>query len=159
MRVEFKKAIIPDEIRKLRAFDKKVFPKADLFSTNEWKEYESHWMTVDGVAVGCCAFLRNVDFQDDLRDDELNPPMPGSLYISTTGILPDWRGMGLGKLLKSWEIAYAKHSGFNRIVTNARSRNTTMIAINKEFGFKVLRTTPAYYSGPPDATTVMELEL
>ena len=133
--------------------------KADLFSTEEWKEYESYWMIVDGTAVGCCASQQNVDFQEDIRKDEHNPPMKGSLYISTTGILSGFRSRGLGRLLKSWEIAYAKDHGFSRIVANTRERNIKMISLNKKFGFKVIRRTSGYYSGPTDATVVMELRL
>ena len=159
MQVVFRKAIIPVEIRKLRGFDRKVFKKADLFSTEEWKEYESYWMIVDGTEVGCCALQRNVDFQEDIRNDGTNPSMKGSLYILTTGILPGFRSRGLGRLLKSWEIAYAKYHGFNRVVTNTRERNTTMTSLNKKFGFKTIRKTPGYYSGPTEATVVMELKV
>jgi ribosomal protein S18 acetylase RimI-like enzyme len=157
MHVEFRKAVIPDEIPKLRAFDKKVFPKADLFSTREWREYESYWMIVDGTAVGCCAFQPNVDFRED--KDDSNPPLKGSLYVTTTGILPDSQSTGLGRMLKCWQIAYAKYHGFNRIVTNNRKRNAKIISLNREFGFHIVRTTSGYYSDPNDATVVMERRL
>jgi hypothetical protein len=61
-------------------------------------------MLVDGIKVGCCAFEANVDVGDDPYED--NPPLEGSLYISTTGILPASRGKGLAKLMKAWQIAY-----------------------------------------------------
>lgn len=69
------------------------------------------------------------------------------------------RRWGFGQLLKSWEIAYARFHGFSRIVTNTRKANAGMIALNRKFGFRTLRTTPRYYSAPPDATVVMELVL
>jgi len=159
MHVEFLRAVLPHEIRKLRAFDRKVFPKADLFSAEEWKEYESYWMMVEATAVGCCALQPNVDFQDDIREDEVNPPMKGSLYIASTGILPISQGKGLGQILKCWQVAYAKYHGFNRIVTNTRKRNSRMISLNEKFGFKIIRTTPGYYFEPNDATVVMELKV
>ncbi len=159
MHIEFRPAVLPQEIRKLRAFDRDVFRKADLFSTEEWKEYESHWMIVDGILAGCCAFQADVDFKDDLRGYDVNPPLEGSLYITTTGILPTFQRRGLGQLLKCWEITYAKFHGFNRIVTNTRKRNKPMISLNQKFGFKIVRTTSDYYSGPSDATVVMELKL
>ncbi len=40
MQVEFKKAVISDEIPELRAFDRKVFPRADLFTKKEWMQYD-----------------------------------------------------------------------------------------------------------------------
>ncbi|HXP87485.1 MAG TPA: LamG domain-containing protein [Bryobacteraceae bacterium] len=52
-----------------------------------------------------------------------------------------------------------RYHGFHRIVTNTRSRNARMIALNQEFGFRIVRTTPGYYSDPKDATVVMELQL
>ncbi len=159
MKTKFKKAVIPGDIRRLKAFDRRLFPKADLFTTKQWKTDESWWMIIDGKRVGCCAFHPNADFQEDIRKDHLNPPMKGSLYITTTGILPKFQETGLGQLLKSWQIAYAKRHGFRRIVTNNRRGNAAIIRLNKKFGFRVIRTTPGYYSGPPDATVVMELRL
>ena len=43
-------------------------------------------MIIDSRKIGCCAFKRHVDFQDDLREDGGNPKLRGSLYIATTGI-------------------------------------------------------------------------
>lgn len=159
MRVEFRKATVPREIPRLMAFDRKVFRKADLFHAEDWKEYESYWMKVEGKVAGCCAFELNVDFREDLRADGVNPPMEGSLWIATTGVLPSMQGRGLGTLMKSWEIAFAKHRGFRRIVTNVRSRNAAMLALNRRFRFQEIRRTDGYYAGPRDATVVMELLL
>jgi ribosomal protein S18 acetylase RimI-like enzyme len=101
----------------------------------------------------------HADFADDLADDGVSPRREGSLYIASTGILPNFRGKGFGQLSKAWQIAYARVNGFSRIVTNTRRRNAAMIALNKKFGFRVLRTTPRYYREPTDATVVMELFL
>ena len=150
---------MPREMRRLMAFDRKVFRKADLFWAEDWRRYEAYWMRVDGRVAGCCAFETNVDFQEDLRRDGVNPPMEGSVWIATTGILPSMQGRGLGTLMKSWEIAFARSRGFRRMVTNVRSRNRAMLALNRKFGFRVIRRTPGYYSGPRDATVVMELML
>ena len=141
------------------AFDRKVFRAADRFPAEYWGVLDSYWMIVGGVKSGCCAFEKHADFQGDLRRDELNPRMKGSLYIATTGILPRFQGRGLGRVMKAWEIAYAQHHGFRRIVTNTRERNAAMIALNRAFGFEIIRTTPRYYAGPVEATVVMELRL
>ena len=156
METLFRKTVLQEEIGTLLAFDRKIFPKADLFTREDWRLYESHWMIVSGNTVGCCAFQLNVNFEEDIRADGDNPPMNGSLYIASTGILPSLQGQGLGTLFKSWQIAYAKHLGFNRIVTNMRSQNLQMILLNHQFGFRAIRTTPKYYRGPIDATVVME---
>jgi ribosomal protein S18 acetylase RimI-like enzyme len=142
-------------------FDRKVFHPypADWFDQEAWQVYESWWMIIDRQKIGCCAFERHVDFQDDIREDAANPPLLGSLYIVTTGILPRFRGLGFGNLLKSWQVSYARRHGFTRIVTNTRKSNKSMIGLNKKFGFKVLRTTWDYYEDPSEPTVVMELPL
>jgi len=158
MKTEFRKAVLPTDLNRLVAFDHKVFRKADWFPKSEWKSYESYWMVVDGVAVGCCAFEHYVDFQEDHGNGHV--PLRGSLYISTTGILPRLQGKGFGRLLKSWQIAYARHHGFNRIVTNHRASNRRIIELNKAFGFRIIRRQKAlYYEDPPEPTVVMELKL
>jgi ribosomal protein S18 acetylase RimI-like enzyme len=158
LKTEFRPARIPEELRSLLAFDRKVFP-SDHFPASEWRRYQSWWLLVDGRKVGCCAFEEHVDFADDVRNDGINPARPNSLYIASTGILPRFQNQGFGRLMKSWQIAYARHHGFNRIVTNTRRHNAAMIALNRKFGFKVIRTTPRYYQEPADATVVMELKL
>ena len=95
------------------------------------------------LVVGCCAFEKR----------------RGSLYISTTGILPRFQNKGFGALLKSWEIVYARYHGFNRIITNCRKRNIRMIALNRQFGFRIVRTIPRYYTEPTDSSVLMELLL
>ena len=156
---EFKRAILPTELKLLLAFDRKTFVPDDLFDKDAWLEYESYWMFVDGVRVGCTAFQPNVDFQEDVREDGINPKMKGSLYIASTGILPRFQDKGMGTLLKAWQIAYARCHCYRRIVTNMRKKNRRIISLNTKFGFREIRTTADYYSGPKDATVVMELSL
>jgi ribosomal protein S18 acetylase RimI-like enzyme len=158
MKTEFRRAVLPKELNRLVTFDHKVFRKSDWFTKSDWKKYESYWMIVDGVAVGCCAFEHHVDFQEDHGKE--HAPLRGSLYISTTGVLPRFQGKGFGRLLKSWQIAYARQHGFTRIVTNHRASNRQMIELNKKFGFKIIRRRKAtYYEDPPEPTVVMELKL
>ncbi|HTR37534.1 MAG TPA: GNAT family N-acetyltransferase [Bryobacteraceae bacterium] len=161
METEFRKAITPDEIRSLVLFDHKAFHKypADWFGRDVWAACDPWWMLVENQKVGCCAFNWHEDFQGDIREDGENSPLRGSLYIATTGILPRFRNRGLGQLMKCWQISYARHHGFARIVTNTRKSNKAMIGLNKKFGFRVLRITPGYYEDPPEPTVVMELQL
>ena len=146
MKTEFRQAILPKELETLLAFDRKVFPKPDRFPPDYWQACESHWLIVGKTKVGCCAFEKHVDRN-------------GSLYISTTGILPRFQRRGFGPLLKSWEIAYARYHGFNRIITNCRKRNARMIALNRQFGFRIVRTIRRYYLEPTDSAVLMELLL
>jgi ribosomal protein S18 acetylase RimI-like enzyme len=159
MHTQFRRAIKPAEIRRLVTFDHQVFHQypSDWFHREDWQIYESWWMMIDSRKIGCCAFERHVDFQHDIREDGENPPLRGSLYIVTTGILPRFRGLGFGSLLKCWQISFARRHGFTRVVTNTRKSNKSIIGLNKKFGFKVLRTTSAYYEDPAEPTVVMEL--
>lgn len=156
MILEFRPARLPEDLRRLTAFDRKAFP-ADYFPASEWRRYQSWWMLLNGRRIGCCAFEPHVDFTDDLQPEHPNQPRANSLYIASTGILPRFQHQGLGQLLKAWEIAWARHQGFERIVTNTRQSNKAMIALNRKFGFRVLRTSPRYYRNPTEASVVLEL--
>ena len=142
MKTEFRKANIREELRSLMIFDRKVFPRSDVFAAEQWRNCRSYWLLIQGKKVGCCAF-----------DD----PAVGTLYIATTGILPAYRGKGLGSLMKAWQIAYARHQGFQRIETNMRESNLAMRRLNERYGFQPLRVTPHYYEDPDEPTVVMEL--
>jgi ribosomal protein S18 acetylase RimI-like enzyme len=161
MNTEFRRAMIPKEIRSLVIFDHKAFHEypADWFDHDYWRACDAWWMIIDKRKVGCCAFEPDVDFQEDIREDRKNCHLRGSLYIVTTGILPSFRGLGFGALLKSWQRSYARRHGFTRVVTNTRKGNVPIIRLNQKFGFKVLRTTPNYYENPREPTVVMELRL
>jgi len=161
MNLQFRNATMPAELRSLVIFDRKTFSDhpGDSFRREDWLAYECWWMIIEGRKVGCCAFEPHVDFQDDLCDDGENPALNGSLYIASTGILPEFRGQGLGSLLKSWQISYARLRGYSRIVTHTRKSNKAMIGLNRKFGFRVIRTTSGYYANPPEATVVMERRL
>ena len=161
MNTEFRRVVKPKEIRSLVIFDHKAFQKypADWFDRDDWKEFDSWWMLVNNRKIGCCAFDPHVDFQEDIRKDGKNPYRRASLYIATTGILPGFRGLGFGYLLKCWQISYARYNRFTRVVTNSRKSNKPMIKLNEKVGFKVLRTTPNYYDYPREPTVVMELRL
>ena len=135
-----------------------MFPPADAFHPEQWEHLESYWMILDEKRVGCCAFERHADFEEDP-----GAPLPqrrGSLYIVSTGILEQWRGKGLGDRFKRWQIGWARRHGFTRIVTNSRRSNRAMIRLNQKHGFRVIRLTAGpYYSNPAERAVVMERTL
>jgi ribosomal protein S18 acetylase RimI-like enzyme len=155
MFLEFRRALVPDEASALWNLDVEIFGH-DAFALAHWLTLESYWIVVDGVTAGCAAFVPHVDFAEDLQDGQENVPQQGTLYIQSTGLLPPYRGQGLGKQVKEWQIEYARRGGFRRVVTNCRESNAPMIAINRKVGFRPIRTTPGYY-GDGEATVVMEL--
>jgi ribosomal protein S18 acetylase RimI-like enzyme len=143
MTTQFRKAILPKELAALLAFDRKVFPQPDRFDRAYWEKCESHWLLVGTIKVACCAFEKR----------------GRSLYISTTGILPRFQHQGFGRLVKSWQVAYARYHGYNRVTTHCRKHNAPIVALNRQFGFRIVKTIPRYYLEPTDSAVFMELLL
>jgi ribosomal protein S18 acetylase RimI-like enzyme len=157
MLLEFRRATVPLEIAELRKLDLEIFGN-DAFDEELWWSLEPYWVLVDRQVAGCAAFALDTEFQEDLREDEENVPCRGTLYIQTTGLRRAYRGMGLGRRIKEWQIEYARRNEFQRIITNCRASNAAIIAINEKYGFRPIRTTPGYYEDG-EATVVMELVL
>ena len=161
MRTEFRKAVLAREMRSLLLFDRKAFHQypADWFGREDWKACTPWWMLVDGRKVGCCAFARHVDFLDHPQEKGNSGNLHGSLSIVSTGLLPEFRGLGLGKLMKQWQICYARQHGFVQIVTNSRESNNAILSLNQKAGFRMVGTIPNYYENPAEAAVVMEFHL
>jgi GNAT superfamily N-acetyltransferase len=151
--IEFSKASVPQETDALCEFDKIVFGAypSDLFDKEDWAEYDSYWMTLDGKRIGCSAFAYDIDFD--------NTPRPNCLYIASTGILPEYQGQGFGSKQKQWQIDFARRHHCKTIVTNMRQSNVRVIRLNAKFGFTQRETSPGYYSDPDEAAVVMELRM
>lgn len=143
-KVNFRKAILPDEIDALYEFDRKAFHAypADLFCREEWQRYESYWMLLDGKTIGCVAM------ETDNKDE---------LWIASTAILPEFRRRRFGERLKQWEIDFARNNGYPLIGTIMRKSNTAIIRLNEKFGFTVRKMIPGAYSNPDETGIVMEL--
>jgi GNAT superfamily N-acetyltransferase len=152
-RIEFRRVVVADEMDALRELDRKIFHKfpADLFSPEEWAGFESYWMIVGGEIVGCSAFIRDSDYDDE--------PRPGCLHIMSTGVLPEFRRRGLGTKQKQWQIEFAKQQGFRVIVTNTRESNLPMRQLNLNLGFVIREVAPHFYHEPDEPAIVMELQL
>ena len=152
-KIEFRRVIVPDEMGALCELDRKIFHEfpADLFIPEEWAEFESYWMIVDGKIVGCSAFIRDSDFDDE--------PRPGCLHIMSTGVLPEFRRRGFGMKQKRWQIEFAKQQGFQVIVTNTRESNVAMRELNLKLGFAIREVSPHFYYEPDEPAIVMELQL
>jgi GNAT superfamily N-acetyltransferase len=151
--ITFERVTVPRELPDLIEFDKKIFHAfaSDIFTKEDWLEFESHWMVVDGKKIGCSAFKANFDYDDS--------PRQGCLFIATTGILPEMQGHGLGRMQKRWQIDYALQNGFEMIATNMRQSNHKIIGLNNELGFQIRKLDRGYYSKPREAAVVMDLKL
>lgn len=144
MKTEFRKAVLPRELKALMVFDRKVFPLTDCFDADYWRECDCWWLIVSGVKIGCCAFEKTAS---------------RTLYIATTGILPAYRGQGFGALMKAWQIAYAHRHKFRRLRAHTRQNNKRMIELNEEFGFRIVKTEAHHYTAPDEPALLMELRL
>jgi hypothetical protein len=116
-----------------------------------------------GVSSGAFVSIYGSNFTPLAYDDWGKSIFKGQLPIQLDAISVSTRhGVNfteLLRLLKRWQISYARHHGFKRIVTNTCQSNQRIIALNRKHGFKVIRTTPGYYCDPPEPVVVMELNL
>ena len=157
MALEFRRTVLPEETADLWKMDMEIFGM-DAFTPEDWAELESYWIVMDGQKAGSVAFIRDVEFGEDLLGYGENVPRRGTLYIQSTGLLAGYRGQGLGGRVKEWQIDFARRNGFGRVITNCRESNAPMISINEKYGFREIRRTPGYYADG-EATVVMELVL
>lgn len=151
--IQIRRAVLPDDLDSLCEFDRKIFWKypMDTFSPETWLRCESYWVAADGIRVGCTALEHDVDYDGS--------PRIGSLFIWSTGVLPEFLRRGYGAAQKRWQIDYAKQNGFSVIVTCTRESNEPMIRLNEKYGFVVRERKQDYYHEPAEIAIVMELDL
>ncbi len=144
-------------VPQLMELDERIFGEADLFTETQWDRFAAYWIYKDGVIIGSFAFCLNRGIWG--IDDEYPPFEAGSLYIATTGLLPEYRGQGIGKKVKLWQVDFAKSQDFKRIVTNCRESNVAIRELNGDIGFVPIDQIPHYYRSPDEDAIVMELKL
>jgi ribosomal protein S18 acetylase RimI-like enzyme len=150
MKFEFRKAILPQELPNILAFDAKVFTlPGDIWEPADWSDFKVYWLIANGTRVGCCAIQHNVDFDGD--------PKTGSLLIASIGVLPERRHEGLGARFTEWQIDYARKLGFSAIVATTRESNAAMIGLYKKLGFEI-RCITEYYENPDERAVVFDLQ-
>ncbi len=60
---------------------------------------------------------------------------PDVLHQQLTGVVHEYRGMGVATALKLKTVEYAQRHGFREIRTSNSSRNAPMLAVNEKLGF------------------------
>ncbi|HEY8280250.1 MAG TPA: GNAT family N-acetyltransferase [Bdellovibrionota bacterium] len=65
-------------------------------------------------------------------------PMPGTdfFHVKFTGVLPEFKKLGVASLLKAKGLEDAKAKGFKTASTWNHSKNEPILALNTKFGFK-----------------------
>ena len=147
----------PDEMGLLCELDIKIFGSDGFDSPEDWEGLEIFFITKDQQIIGSMALRHDTDVAEHYSADYKE--LPGSLYIVSTALLPEWQNQGIGKKAKAWQVRYAKVQGFGRVITNARVSNVRSINLNQHFGFKAIRVIPAWYDEPEEDTLVLELML
>ena len=146
----------PDEMGLLCELDVKIFGDEDAFNTPDlWEGLEAFFVVVNGLIVGSTALRHNTDVAESYEADYAE--LHGSLYIVSTGIVPEWQGQGIGSKVKEWQVDYAQAHRFARIVTNARTSNTRSIKLNQKLGFQIIQSIPGWYGD--ESTVVLERKL
>ena len=134
--------------------DAEIFLRSDRFSTTDWRKcgLQVYLLRVGRRIVGTVALEHN-------RDGETYGQVPGHIYLASIGIRPAWQGKGLGLILMSWVISYAKLGGFNKIRSHIRPSNRPSSRLHLRFGFKVLKTVPFLYLDPREEGLLLENNL
>ena len=65
---------------------------------------------------------------------------PGRFYSWLGGVLPEYRGQGLARLLMDRQHAYCRDQGYRFIRTQTRNRWRQMLILNLKAGFDVIGT-------------------
>lgn len=87
-----------------------------------------------------------------MTDVQWLPFLPDRILQNFTGVHPDARGRGLGKMLKAMMLEYVKKSypEVKMVVTENANSNDSMLAINHRLGFKAHKSGSAYQMSRED---------
>lgn len=149
--------LIPtNDFQLLSALDKKIFNADDAFDPEDFSEYSCFLVQANGVSIGSVVLGEHFTIGASFDGEETAEL--GILYIASTGLIPQYQGRGIGKMVKAWEVGYARGKGFRKIITNVRLGSQPIIKLNNKFGFVATRIIPNYYADGTESL-VMELAL
>ena len=155
---EIRRAILPGDAYELAALDRRMFPAEDIFSAHAFcaKELHCFWILHNDDHIGSTVMLHHCGLAPNWETD--CPKERGTMYVTSTGLLPKFQNRSFGSIVKAWQIAYAREEKYRRIVTNARVSNMGSIKLNRKFGFRGLGVLANFYNDGEAALT-MELVL
>lgn len=157
MDIQIQKADPVKDMRHLCQMDWIIFDSEAFIFPEHWNGLECFLVLVDGERAGSFAFRHNSAIARGY-DDEY-PDVPGSLYIVTTGLLPEFQRQGIGSFVKKWQIDYAKSHDFEVINTHCRAGNRASYRLNTKYGFVYIGRINDYYDEPTEDAIVLELRL
>ena len=77
--------------------------------------------------------------------------------VMTMGVLPDFRGRGLGRVLMDALIDVARRWGSERVFLEVRESNAAAISLYENSGFEVVGRTKGYFHNPREDALNMRL--
>lgn len=80
-------------------------------------------------------------------------------YISTLGVLTEYRELGLGKAVLRLMLRHAKAMGMPEVVLEVRLQNAAARRLYESHGFRSVGMRRNLYTDPPDHGVVMQLWL
>lgn len=103
-------------------------------------------LEVDGEVVGSCLCLRSWE-------------EPDTVVLSSVGLLPAWRGRGLGLRMVSWLLEALSEEGVHALLLHVGSHNRRAVALYREMGFlEQSRGDPDPFSGEQSLLLRRELK-
>ena len=108
---------------------------------------------------------RSVYFGVCVNDDVAAPVLCGYAGIAlgidadvmTMGVLPDFRGRGLGRVLMDALMDVAHRWGSERVFLEVRESNAAAISLYENSGFEVVGRTKGYFRNPREDALNMRL--
>ncbi len=80
-------------------------------------------------------------------------------HITNIAVHPDFRGLGVGKLLVEALIEICRERGINRMTLEVRKSNEIAKSLYKKYGFKECGIRPGYYSDTKEDAIIMWKEM
>ena len=157
VKVRLKPADLIFDAPELCRFDRRMFPAADCFNDpKDWEDYLVFWIVAENQDIGSTAFGLNLRIGENWESDSSSP---GNLWIASIGILPEFRGEGIGKIAIQLIIDWARNNRFTNVASNCRASNKRSIHLHQNAGFIISSEIPDYYKSPKEAATVFNLLL
>lgn len=125
---------------------------------------EDPWTT--GMIAQELSSGRSVYFGVCVNDDAVAPPVLCGYAgialgidadVMTMGVLPDFRGRGLGRVLMDALIDVARRWGSERVFLEVRESNAAAISLYENSGFEVVGRTKGYFCNPREDALNMRL--
>ncbi len=81
----------------------------------------------------------------------------GEVYITNVGVLPSYRGQGLGAMLVGFLKEYSKIENADFITLEVRKSNTVAIKLYEKMGFELVGERKSFYENPKEDAILMTI--